>query len=92
VALRGGQHVELDPANEQRVGRLLGAKALQAPLARGALRLGDLARRERGRADVADLALVDEVGQRAERLVDVSGRVGAVDLVEVDPVGAQPPQ
>jgi hypothetical protein len=35
---------------------------------------------------------VDEIGQRAERLVDVRPRVGAVHLVEVDPVGAQPPQ
>ena len=56
------------------------------------LRLDDLRRRERRGADVADLALLDEVGERAERLVDVGLRVGAVDLVEVDPVGAEPPQ
>lgn len=43
-------------------------------------------------ADVADLARADEVGERAERLVDVGLRVVAVDLVKVDPVGAQPPQ
>jgi hypothetical protein len=46
VALRGGQYVELDPANEQRVGRLLGAKALEAPLARRPLCLDDLPARE----------------------------------------------
>ena len=34
------------------------------------------------------LPCADEVGERAERLVDVGRRVlGAVDLVEVDPVG-----
>ena len=43
-------------------------------------------------ADVADLAGVDEVGEDAERLVDVDVRVVAVDLVKVDPVGPQPPQ
>ena len=43
-------------------------------------------------ADVADLALVYEVAQRAERLVDVGVRVRAVDLVQVDPVGLQPAQ
>ena len=49
-------------------------------------------RRERRGADVADLARRDEVGQRAERLVDVGVGLGAVDLVEVDPVGAEPAQ
>ena len=92
VTLGGRQHVELDPADEQRVGRLLGAEALEVAVAGGPLRLDDLAGGERRGADVADLALLDEVGQRAERLVDVDGRVRAVHLVEVDPVGAQAPQ
>jgi hypothetical protein len=35
---------------------------------------------------------VDEVGERAERLVEVDAGLVAVDLVEVDPVGVQPPQ
>jgi AcrR family transcriptional regulator len=35
---------------------------------------------------------VHEVRQHAERLVDVGGRIEAVDLVEVDPVGLQPAQ
>ena len=43
----------------------------------------------RRRADVADLALRDEVRQRAERLLVVGPRVPAVHLVEVDPVGLQ---
>ena len=62
------------------------------PVARDPLRLDDLAARERGGADVADLALVHEVAERRQRLLDVGARIGAVDLVEVDPVGAQPPQ
>ena len=56
------------------------------------LRLDDVLGRERRVAEVADLALVHEVAQRAERLVDVGVLVGPVDLVEVDVVGAQPPQ
>src|SRR3954452_15037122 len=92
VALRGRQHVELDATNQQRVGRLLGAEALQAPLARGPLGVDDLPGVERRGADVADLALRDEVGQCCERLVDVGVRVGAVQLVEVDVVGVEPPQ
>jgi hypothetical protein len=35
---------------------------------------------------------MDEVGERAERLLDVGLGLEAVDLVEVDPVGAQPSQ
>ena len=42
--------------------------------------------------EVADLPLVDQIGERAERLVDVGVRVGAVDLVEVDPIRVQAPQ
>jgi hypothetical protein len=38
------------------------------------------------------LAGADEIGEGAERLIDVRLRVGTVDLVQVDPVGAQPPQ
>jgi hypothetical protein len=40
----------------------------------------------------ADLALVDQVGQRGQRLLDIGGGVGPVHLVEIDPVGLQPPQ
>jgi hypothetical protein len=58
----------------------------------GPLRLDDLARRKGGGADVADLALVHQVGKPAERLLDVGVRIEAVDLVKVDPIRAQPPQ
>ena len=43
-------------------------------------------------AEVADLALVNQVGECAEGLVEVGLGVPAVDLVEVDPVGAEPAQ
>jgi len=41
VALGGRQHVELDAAHEQRVGRLLGAETFAASLARDPLGLDD---------------------------------------------------
>ncbi len=41
------------------------------------------------RADEPHLALGDELAQRAERLLDRRDPVGAVVLVEVDPVGAE---
>ena len=92
MPLRGRQDVELDAADEQRVRRLLGAEALRlrSRAAHCASTISPAG--ERRRADVADLALVDEIGERAERLVDVGVRVGAMQLVEVDPVGAEPPQ
>ena len=75
VALAGGQHVVLDRAGEDRVGRLLAAEPLAAARSRRRpLRLDDLRGGKRRVADVADLALMDEVGQRAERLVDVGAR------------------
>ena len=92
VAAAHRQHVALDPAHEQRVGRLLGHEALAPAPLRRPLRLHDLVRREGGAAEVEDLALAHQVGEGAERLVDVGVRVGAVDLVEVDVVGAQAAQ
>jgi hypothetical protein len=87
-----GQDVGLDRAHEDRLRGLLGHEALERAIAGDPLGLDDLRGRERGAADIADLALVDEVGQRAERLLDVGVRIGTVDLVEVDPVGAEPAQ
>jgi hypothetical protein len=92
VALAGGQDVGLDRAYEDRVRRLLGDKALQVSVACGPLRLDDPAGRKRGLADRADLALVNEVGEGAERLLDIGAGVNAVDVAEVDPVGVQSPQ
>ena len=81
MPLGGGKHVELDAADQQRVRRLLGAEALEVAGARGPLCLDDLAGRVGGGADVADLALLDEVGQRAEGFLNVGFGVRSVDLV-----------
>ena len=56
----------------------------------GVLELGELPRVHRGRAEVADLARLDDVVQRLHRLLDRGVGVEAVDLVEVDVVGAEP--
>src|SRR5204863_551474 len=92
VALAGGEDVGLDPADQDRVGRLLAYEALAAAALGGPLGLDDRLGGEGRAADVADLALADEVGEGAEGLVDVGVGLGAVDLVEVDPVGAQAPE
>ena len=92
VAQAGREDVVLDRAGQDRVRRLLRAEALAASALGCPLRLDDLRRGDRRGAEGADLARVDEVGERAERLVDVGARIEAVDLVEVDPVGAQPAQ
>ena len=92
VALADRQQVTLDRAHEDRVGRLLAAEALTAAALGRPLRLDDQVGREGGRADGPHLALVDEVRERAERLVDVGRVVRPVHLVEVDPVGAETAQ
>ena len=92
VALRHRQQVRLDAAHEDRVRRLLGDEPAQPPALRRPLRLDHLVRRERRRAEGADLALPLQVGQRGESLLDVRAGLGPVHLVEVDPVGLQPPQ
>src|SRR5204862_2121667 len=86
------EDVTLDAADEERVRRLLAHEALAPAAVRDPLRLHDLVRGERRRPEVADLPDSDEIRQRAQRLVDVDVRVGTMDLVQVDPVGLQPPQ
>jgi hypothetical protein len=54
------------------------------------LPLDDLGRRDLRRAERADLARVNEIGQRAQHLVDVSVRIRNPHLVQVDPVCLQP--
>ena len=49
-------------------------------------------RRNLRQADGAHLALGDEVSQYADRLLDRYGAVDAVDIVEVDCIGAEPAQ
>jgi len=43
-------------------------------------------------ADVANLALAHELVQRGQRLLDRRDRIGEVELVQVDPVGLEPPE
>src|SRR5271167_1427709 len=56
------------------------------------LRLDDLPGRESRAADVADLALPDEIIERPQGLLDRRQRIGLVLLVEIDPVGLEPSQ
>jgi len=92
VLLGHGQHVTLDTPRQQRVRRLLGGEPAQATSLGDPLVLDDAVRREGGGAEGADLALTLQVGQCGEGLVVVGARVGAVHLVQVDPVGLQPLQ
>ena len=55
-------------------------------------RLGELPGVHRRCAEVAGLAGLDDVVQRLHRLLDRRRRVPAVDLIEVDVVGAQAPK
>jgi hypothetical protein len=54
------------------------------------VRVTELIGAEVGATDLADLALVAQLGQAPERLGDRRGRVGTMELVVVDVVGAQP--
>ena len=89
VALAGRQHRRLDATGEDRVRRLLALEALPPAALGDPLRLDDQLRRIGRGAEHAHLALVDEVGQGAERLVHVGRGVGPVGLVQVDVVGAE---
>ena len=62
------------------------------PGRRGRCRLVEQVGAEVGAADLADLALGHQLAQRAERFGDRGLRVGQVQLVEVDVVGAEPGQ
>ena len=67
----------LDPADEDRVRRLLVTGRSRPPPLGHPLRLHDLRGQVGRRADVADLALVDQVGQGRQGVVDVGRRAGA---------------
>ncbi|MDT5057171.1 MAG: hypothetical protein QOF66_5537 [Mycobacterium sp.] len=47
---------------------------------------------ESRRAESPDLALPLQICERGQRLLDIGVLIGAMDLVEVDPVGVQPAQ
>jgi hypothetical protein len=53
---------------------------------------GELLERDGGDADVPDLALALQVVERADRLCVGDGRVGGMQLVEVDAIEPEPAQ
>jgi hypothetical protein len=59
---------------------------------RGVEHLGELPGIHRGGADIAGLACLDDIVQRLQRLLDRRRIVEAVDLVEIDVVGAEAAQ
>ena len=86
------EHLPLDLAEEQVVAGLDGVEAGQPERLAAADGPHQLVGQEVRAADVADLALVDEIVEGAQRLVDRRRRVIAVELVEVDVVGLQASQ
>ena len=79
-------------AADQRIVGLVGDVAGQAVLLRDGQRLHQVPAREVRAADVADLAGPHQVVERAQHLLDRRHGVEAVELVEVDVVGAEPAQ
>jgi hypothetical protein len=74
--LAGRQDVRFVSPQEKRVGRLLGAEALEAAALRDMVRLDDLACGESRAAEGADLPVPDEIGEGGECLLDVRRRIG----------------
>jgi hypothetical protein len=91
-ALGGGQDLALDAAVEDGVGRLLGVESREAAPFGDPLGLDDAGGGCLRGADRADLAAVDQVGQRGEGFLDVGAGIGAVKLVEIDVIGPQATQ
>ena len=90
--LRQRQELHLGLALDQAVHGLDALEARQ-PLAGGhPERRGDLPRGEVADPQVEHLALVDQVVERPERLVERGVRIGEVHVVEVDPVRAEAPE
>src|SRR5664279_2085944 len=86
------EHLALLLAHDQAVLVLHRDEAGPATEVGRVLHRGELPRVHAGRADVAHLAGLDHVVERFHRLFDRCLGVEAVDLVEVDVVGAQPGQ
>ena len=89
---RGRDDLVLGLARLQRVVDLVGDERLVVVDAGDAERLGHLPARVVRAADVADLAVPHERVERAQRLLERRLAVPLVDLVEVDPVRAEPAQ
>src|SRR5580693_6815737 len=91
-ALDGGQDLAFDAAVEDGVGRLFGVESREASPLGDPLGLDDAGGGGLGRADRADLAAADQVGQRGKGFLDVGAGIGAVELVEIEVVGPQAAQ
>ena len=92
VAGAGGQDRCLDAASQDGIRRLFAPEPdVSTPLG-DPLGLDDLLGRKCGGADGPNLAGADQIGEGAQSLVDVRRRVGAMHLVQIDVVGAQPAQ
>ena len=53
------------------------------------MRVDDLPAGKIRAADIADFALTDQVVERAQGFLDRRERIGLVQLIEIDPIGAR---
>jgi hypothetical protein len=81
VGLAYRQHLAFGAAVEDRIGRLLGAKARQASAFRHPLSFHDLGCRERRRSDRPDLAGAHQIGEGRQGLLDVGLGRGPMKLM-----------
>ena len=89
--LGDGQRVLLVRA-VQEVQLVLHADEAGRPLLHGGGGLEELGTREVRAADLADLPFADQAVEGSERVGDRGRGVGLVELVQIDTVGAQPPE
>src|SRR6266478_8933735 len=92
VGLQYRHHLAIEPARQEAVLLLTRNKVVKAVIPSRPLGLDDLPARQGRAADVADLALADEIVERPQSLLDRRQRIRLVLLVEVDPVGLEAPQ
>jgi hypothetical protein len=84
--------LELHGSHGEVVQALLGGQAHEVPCRGGALGQGHVPGGEVAAADVADLALADQLLHRLPDLLPRRGPVNVVHLIQVDVIGLQPPQ
>src|SRR6516165_8658456 len=82
--------VALDLAREQAVLVLAGHERGKRVLPRRGLCLDDLLRRKIRTAEETDLALLHQIIERAQGFLDRGLWVRVMQLVKIDPIGAQP--
>ena len=93
VARAGVEHTEaLGPASQQAVLVLHAHETREPAVGADARGLVDLLGREVAAADLEHLARAHQLVERAERLLERRRRVGKVQLVQVDAVGAEAAQ